>query len=64
MSRCDHDLILTVTVDRSKAFRRIISSFFRAGWLAVAAIFLSAVGLYYYLLILKQALVAAPVGST
>lgn len=31
-----------------------------AGWLALAAIALSAVGLYYYLLILKQALVAAP----
>jgi len=31
-----------------------------AGWLAVLAILLSAVGLYYYLLILKQALVAAP----
>ena len=31
-----------------------------AGWLAVAAIALSAVALYYYLLILKQALVAAP----
>lgn len=31
------------------------------GWLAFAAIALSAVGLYYYLLILKQALVAAPV---
>jgi len=30
------------------------------GWLAFAAIFLSAVALYYYLLILKQALVAAP----
>jgi NADH-quinone oxidoreductase subunit N len=30
------------------------------GWLAIAAIFLSAVGLYYYLLILKQSLVAAP----
>ncbi|MBI2513402.1 MAG: NADH-quinone oxidoreductase subunit N [Opitutae bacterium] len=30
------------------------------GWLAFAAIALSAVGLYYYLLILKQALVAAP----
>ena len=30
------------------------------GWLALAAIALSAVGLYYYLLILKQALVAAP----
>jgi NADH-quinone oxidoreductase subunit N len=28
-----------------------------AGWLAVAAILLSAVGLYYYLLVLKQALV-------
>ena len=31
-----------------------------AGWLAIAAIALSAVALYYYLLILKQALVAAP----
>jgi NADH-quinone oxidoreductase subunit N len=30
------------------------------GWLAIAAIALSTVGLYYYLLILKQALVAAP----
>jgi NADH-quinone oxidoreductase subunit N len=30
------------------------------GWLALAAIALSAVGLYYYLLILKQALVATP----
>lgn len=30
------------------------------GWLAFAAIALSAVALYYYLLILKQALVAAP----
>jgi NADH-quinone oxidoreductase subunit N len=30
------------------------------GWLVLAAIALSAVGLYYYLLILKQALVAAP----
>jgi len=30
------------------------------GWLAIAAIAFSAVGLYYYLLILKQALVAAP----
>ena len=30
------------------------------GWLAIAAIALSAVGLYYYLLILKQALVATP----
>lgn len=30
------------------------------GWLAVAAIAFSAVALYYYLLILKQALVAAP----
>jgi NADH-quinone oxidoreductase subunit N len=29
-----------------------------AGWLALAAILLSAVGLYYYLLILKQAIVA------
>lgn len=32
-----------------------------AGWLVFAAIALSAVALYYYLLILKQALVAAPV---
>jgi NADH-quinone oxidoreductase subunit N len=31
-----------------------------AGWLVIAAIALSAVSLYYYLLILKQALVAAP----
>lgn len=31
-----------------------------AGWVALLAIFLSAVGLYYYLLILKQALVAKP----
>lgn len=31
-----------------------------AGWLALLAIALSAVALYYYLLILKQALVAAP----
>ena len=30
------------------------------GWLALAAILLSAVALYYYLLILKQALVAPP----
>ncbi|MBI4622897.1 MAG: NADH-quinone oxidoreductase subunit N [Verrucomicrobia bacterium] len=30
------------------------------GWLAVLAIFLSAVALYYYLIVLKQALVAAP----
>lgn len=30
------------------------------GWLTLAAIALSAVGLYYYLMILKQALVAAP----
>ena len=30
------------------------------GWLAIAAIFLSAVALYYYLIILKQALVAGP----
>jgi NADH-quinone oxidoreductase subunit N len=30
------------------------------GWLAIAAIALSAVALYYYLLILKQALVATP----
>ena len=33
------------------------------GWLAIAAIALSAVGLYYYLLILKQALVAPPAGD-
>ena len=31
-----------------------------AGWLTVLAILLSAVALYYYLLVLKQALVAAP----
>ena len=31
-----------------------------AGWLAILAILLSAVALYYYLMILKQALVAAP----
>ena len=31
-----------------------------AGWLAFLAIFLSAVALYYYLIVLKQALVAAP----
>jgi NADH-quinone oxidoreductase subunit N len=31
-----------------------------AGWLALLAIFMSAVGLYYYLVILKQALVAPP----
>ena len=30
------------------------------GWLTLAAIFLSAVALYYYLMILKQALVAGP----
>ncbi len=30
------------------------------GWLTLAAIFLSAIGLYYYLLILKQALVLGP----
>ncbi len=35
-----------------------------AGWLAVLAIFLSAVGLYYYLVILKQALVVAPSSAT
>ena len=34
-----------------------------AGWLAVLAIAMSAVGLYYYLLILKQALVARPAAS-
>ena len=33
------------------------------GWLAVAAIALSAVGLYYYLAVLKQALVAPPAGD-
>jgi NADH-quinone oxidoreductase subunit N len=32
-----------------------------AGWLALLAIAMSAVGLYYYLLILKQAVVLAPV---
>jgi NADH-quinone oxidoreductase subunit N len=31
-----------------------------AGWLALLAIALSAVALYYYLLVLKQVLVAAP----
>ena len=31
-----------------------------AGWLTIAAIFLSAVALYYYLIVLKQALVATP----
>jgi NADH-quinone oxidoreductase subunit N len=31
-----------------------------AGWLAILAILLSAVALYYYLIVLKQALVAAP----
>ncbi|HTQ31210.1 MAG TPA: NADH-quinone oxidoreductase subunit N [Opitutaceae bacterium] len=31
-----------------------------AGWLTFAAIFLSAVALYYYLVVLKQALVAVP----
>ncbi len=31
-----------------------------AGWLVFGAIFLSAVALYYYLIVLKQALVAAP----
>lgn len=34
-----------------------------AGWLTVFAILMSAVGLYYYLLILKQALVAPPLPS-
>jgi NADH-quinone oxidoreductase subunit N len=34
-----------------------------AGWLALLAIALSAVALYYYLLILKQALVAAPAAN-
>jgi NADH-quinone oxidoreductase subunit N len=33
------------------------------GWLAVFAIAMSAVGLYYYLLILKEALVRAPAGD-
>jgi NADH-quinone oxidoreductase subunit N len=33
------------------------------GWLVILAIALSAVALYYYLLILKQALVAAPVAN-
>lgn len=33
------------------------------GWLAVLAILLSAVALYYYLIILKQALVAAPAAA-
>jgi NADH-quinone oxidoreductase subunit N len=31
-----------------------------AGWLTLAAIFMSAVALYYYLIVLKQALVAGP----
>jgi NADH-quinone oxidoreductase subunit N len=34
-----------------------------AGWLALLAIAMSAVGLYYYLLILKQAVVAAPAAN-
>jgi NADH-quinone oxidoreductase subunit N len=34
-----------------------------AGWLAVFAILMSAVALYYYLVILKQALVVAPQGE-
>ena len=34
-----------------------------AGWLVILAIALSAVALYYYLLILKQALVAAPAAN-
>lgn len=34
-----------------------------AGWLTMLAIALSAIGLYYYLLILKQALVAAPAAT-
>lgn len=34
-----------------------------AGWLAVLAILLSAVALYYYLIILKQALVVKPAGE-
>jgi NADH-quinone oxidoreductase subunit N len=35
-----------------------------AGWLTVLAILLSAVALYYYLLVLKQALVASPVSGS
>ena len=35
-----------------------------AGWLAILAIFLSALALYYYLVILKQALVVAPTAVT
>ncbi len=35
-----------------------------AGWLAVAAIAFSAVALYYYLIVLKQALVARPAEGT
>ena len=35
-----------------------------AGWLAFLAIAMSAVALYYYLLILKQAFVAAPPEET
>jgi NADH-quinone oxidoreductase subunit N len=34
-----------------------------AGWLAILGIFLSAVALYYYLVVLKQALVAKPAGG-
>ena len=34
-----------------------------AGWLAIAAIALSAIALYYYLVVLKQALVAPPAAS-
>jgi NADH-quinone oxidoreductase subunit N len=34
-----------------------------AGWLAVMAIGLSALALYYYLIVLKQALVTAPAGD-
>ena len=34
-----------------------------AGWLALLAIALSAVALYYYLMILKQALVARPTAA-
>lgn len=34
-----------------------------AGWLAIAAIALSAVALYYYLVVLKQALVAPPAAN-
>ena len=34
-----------------------------AGWLALLAIALSALGLYYYLIILKQALIVKPTGA-